>query len=189
MLIGHTGMNWALKFAPAFVVNLTVLGEPVGATLLAAVLPGHPRDAVVAHAGRRSVGAGGNSGRSDARSGYFRRNGCQRIGMSSNVVATRGDAIESRHHVHAVVRSAEGVILGSAGDPSLLTVWRSCAKPFQASRSSSRRIRRLRMGRGGAGARVRVARRGAGARRARRTRCSTSIGLEEGDSRAARTSP
>jgi drug/metabolite transporter (DMT)-like permease len=40
MLIGHTGMNWALKFAPAFVVNLTVLGEPVGATLLAAVLPG-----------------------------------------------------------------------------------------------------------------------------------------------------
>jgi drug/metabolite transporter (DMT)-like permease len=40
MLLGHTGMNWALKFAPAFVVNLTVLGEPVGATLLAAVLPG-----------------------------------------------------------------------------------------------------------------------------------------------------
>jgi drug/metabolite transporter (DMT)-like permease len=40
MLIGHTGMNWALKFAPAFVVNLTVLGEPVGATLLAAALPG-----------------------------------------------------------------------------------------------------------------------------------------------------
>jgi drug/metabolite transporter (DMT)-like permease len=40
MLIGHTGMNWALKFAPAFMVNLTVLGEPVGATLLAAVLPG-----------------------------------------------------------------------------------------------------------------------------------------------------
>ncbi len=40
MLLGHTGMNWALKFAPAFVVNLTVLGEPVGATLLAAALPG-----------------------------------------------------------------------------------------------------------------------------------------------------
>jgi drug/metabolite transporter (DMT)-like permease len=40
MLLGHTGMNWALKFAPAFVVNLAVLGEPVGATLLAAILPG-----------------------------------------------------------------------------------------------------------------------------------------------------
>jgi drug/metabolite transporter (DMT)-like permease len=40
MLLGHTGMNWALKFLPAYVVNLTVLGEPVGATLLGAILPG-----------------------------------------------------------------------------------------------------------------------------------------------------
>jgi drug/metabolite transporter (DMT)-like permease len=40
MLLGHTGMNWALKFLPAYVVNLTVLGEPVGATVLAALLPG-----------------------------------------------------------------------------------------------------------------------------------------------------
>lgn len=39
MLLGHTGMNWALGHLPAFVVNLTVLGEPVGATMLAAVLP------------------------------------------------------------------------------------------------------------------------------------------------------
>jgi drug/metabolite transporter (DMT)-like permease len=40
MLLGHTGMNWALRYLPAYVVNLTVLGEPVGATLLAAFLPG-----------------------------------------------------------------------------------------------------------------------------------------------------
>jgi len=40
MLLGHTGLNWALKYLPAYVVNLTLLGEPVGATLLAAVLPG-----------------------------------------------------------------------------------------------------------------------------------------------------
>jgi drug/metabolite transporter (DMT)-like permease len=39
MLLGHTGMNWALKFLPAYVVNLTVLGEPVGATLLGAAIP------------------------------------------------------------------------------------------------------------------------------------------------------
>jgi drug/metabolite transporter (DMT)-like permease len=39
MLMGHTGMNWALKFLPAYVVNLTVLGEPVGATLLGALIP------------------------------------------------------------------------------------------------------------------------------------------------------
>lgn len=40
MLLGHTGLNWALRYLPAYVVGLTVLGEPVGATLLAAALPG-----------------------------------------------------------------------------------------------------------------------------------------------------
>jgi len=40
MLLGHTGFNWALKYLPAYVVNLTLLGEPVGATILAAILPG-----------------------------------------------------------------------------------------------------------------------------------------------------
>jgi drug/metabolite transporter (DMT)-like permease len=39
MLLGHTGMNWALRHLPAHVVNLTVLGEPVGASLLAMLLP------------------------------------------------------------------------------------------------------------------------------------------------------
>ena len=40
MMLGHTGMNWALRYLPAYVVNLTTLGEPVGATLLAWLLPG-----------------------------------------------------------------------------------------------------------------------------------------------------
>lgn len=40
MLLGHTGMNWALKFLPAYLVNLTAVGEPVGATILGALLPG-----------------------------------------------------------------------------------------------------------------------------------------------------
>jgi drug/metabolite transporter (DMT)-like permease len=40
MMLGHTGMNWALRYLPAYVVNLTVLGEPIGATVLALVLPG-----------------------------------------------------------------------------------------------------------------------------------------------------
>src|SRR6202165_3530974 len=39
MLIGHTGMNWTLKFLPAYVVNLTVLGEPIGATVLGVIIP------------------------------------------------------------------------------------------------------------------------------------------------------
>ena len=40
MLLGHTGMNWALGHLPAYVVNIAVLGEPVGAILLGALLPG-----------------------------------------------------------------------------------------------------------------------------------------------------
>ena len=43
MLLGHTGLNWALKYLPAYVVNLTLLGEPVGATLLAAICRGFAR--------------------------------------------------------------------------------------------------------------------------------------------------
>lgn len=40
MLLGHTGMNWALKYMPAYVINLLVLGEPIGATFIGALLPG-----------------------------------------------------------------------------------------------------------------------------------------------------
>ena len=40
MLLGHTALNWALKHARAYQVNIVLLGEPVGATLIAALLPG-----------------------------------------------------------------------------------------------------------------------------------------------------
>jgi drug/metabolite transporter (DMT)-like permease len=40
MLLGHTGMNWALRYARAYQVNIVLLGEPIGATLLAALIPG-----------------------------------------------------------------------------------------------------------------------------------------------------
>jgi drug/metabolite transporter (DMT)-like permease len=33
--IGHTTFNWALKYLPASMVAITILGEPIGATLLA----------------------------------------------------------------------------------------------------------------------------------------------------------
>jgi drug/metabolite transporter (DMT)-like permease len=39
MLLGHTGLNWALKYMPAYVVNLVVLGEPLGATILGMLIP------------------------------------------------------------------------------------------------------------------------------------------------------
>jgi drug/metabolite transporter (DMT)-like permease len=34
-LIGHTTFNWALKYLPASLVSITILGEPVGSTILA----------------------------------------------------------------------------------------------------------------------------------------------------------
>jgi drug/metabolite transporter (DMT)-like permease len=39
MLVGHTGMNYALKHLPATTVNVASLGEPVGATLIAWLVP------------------------------------------------------------------------------------------------------------------------------------------------------
>lgn len=39
MLLGHTAVNYALRYTRAYLANLAVLGEPVGATLLAWLLP------------------------------------------------------------------------------------------------------------------------------------------------------
>jgi drug/metabolite transporter (DMT)-like permease len=40
MMIGHTGVNYALRYVPAYLANLVTLGEPVGATLIAWLLVG-----------------------------------------------------------------------------------------------------------------------------------------------------
>ena len=47
------------------------------------------------------------------------------------VVSTRGALDESVHHLSAVVVTVDGRIVGSAGDPRMVTYWRSAAKPFQ----------------------------------------------------------
>lgn len=39
MMLGHTGINYALRYVRAYLANLAVLGEPVGATLIAWLLP------------------------------------------------------------------------------------------------------------------------------------------------------
>jgi len=39
-LIGHTTFNWALKYLPASMVAVTILGEPLGSTILAYFLLG-----------------------------------------------------------------------------------------------------------------------------------------------------
>ena len=47
------------------------------------------------------------------------------------VEATRGSVVEARHRVHAVAVS-DGEIVESCGDPTLVTLFRSSAKPLQA---------------------------------------------------------
>jgi drug/metabolite transporter (DMT)-like permease len=39
MMLGHTGVNYALRYVRAYVANLVILAEPVGATLIAWLLP------------------------------------------------------------------------------------------------------------------------------------------------------
>lgn len=39
MMLGHTGVNYAIRYVPAYVANLAILGEPVLATLIAWGLP------------------------------------------------------------------------------------------------------------------------------------------------------
>ncbi|MGH7678363.1 MAG: asparaginase [Gemmatimonadaceae bacterium] len=48
-----------------------------------------------------------------------------------DVVATRGELIESRHRVHAAVVDTRDCLAAGAGEPRRFTHWRSCAKPFQ----------------------------------------------------------
>lgn len=48
-----------------------------------------------------------------------------------DIVVTRGPGIESRHRVHAAVVASDDRLVGQARDPQVVTMWRSCAKPFQ----------------------------------------------------------
>jgi len=48
------------------------------------------------------------------------------------IQSLRGDAVESVHHVHAVVVDAGGRRVATSGDPTFPTFLRSAAKPFQA---------------------------------------------------------
>lgn len=44
----------------------------------------------------------------------------------------RGSVVESRHAVHVAVVDSNGRLVAQAGNPDLVTFWRSAAKPFQA---------------------------------------------------------
>src|SRR6266498_1248868 len=47
------------------------------------------------------------------------------------VIVRRGDVVEATHLVHAVA-VRDGSVVAQAGEPSLVTLFRSSAKPFQA---------------------------------------------------------
>ena len=51
--------------------------------------------------------------------------------LELDVVATRGGDVESRHRVHAAVVGDADTLIATAHDPSIVSSWRSCAKPFQ----------------------------------------------------------
>ena len=42
----------------------------------------------------------------------------------------RGGVVEAVHDVHVAVVDSTGGIVARAGDPELVTFWRSAAKPF-----------------------------------------------------------
>ena len=48
------------------------------------------------------------------------------------VEQVRGGVVEAVHDVHVAVVDAPGRLVAGAGDPELVTFWRSAAKPFQA---------------------------------------------------------
>ena len=48
-----------------------------------------------------------------------------------DIGVTRGGLLESRHRVHAAVVDSTDTLIGASRDPSFVTYWRSCAKPFQ----------------------------------------------------------
>jgi L-asparaginase II len=56
------------------------------------------------------------------------------LGLMSEIriEATRGSVVESVHRVSVAVVDADDRLLASAGNPDLVTFWRSAAKPFQA---------------------------------------------------------
>ncbi len=53
------------------------------------------------------------------------------LALNLDVEVTRGDTVESLHRVHAAVIGADDVLIAAARDSALVTMWRSCAKPFQ----------------------------------------------------------
>jgi L-asparaginase II len=53
------------------------------------------------------------------------------LDQPAHIALDRNGIVENRHYVHAAIVNAEGQLLFSLGDPSRMTLLRSCAKPAQ----------------------------------------------------------
>lgn len=53
------------------------------------------------------------------------------LALTLDVEVTRGDVVESTHRVHAAAVGPDEVLIASARDAGLVSMWRSCAKFFQ----------------------------------------------------------
>lgn len=53
------------------------------------------------------------------------------LALNLDVEVTRGDTVESQHHVHAAVIGSDDVLIAAARDSALVSMWRSCSKLFQ----------------------------------------------------------
>ena len=59
MIVGHGGLNYALRYLPAYTVNVAALGEPIGASLIAWLLPAIAEPPGVLAAAGGAVALGG----------------------------------------------------------------------------------------------------------------------------------
>lgn len=57
--------------------------------------------------------------------------GSSRRELALDVEVLRGEIVESRHRVHAAVVGPDSTLVAQARNPDFVTMWRSCAKPFQ----------------------------------------------------------
>jgi drug/metabolite transporter (DMT)-like permease len=69
-LLGHTSYNWALKYVSATLVTITLLAEPIGATLLAIPILGQVPTALRLGGGVLILGGIFVAARAEARQRY-----------------------------------------------------------------------------------------------------------------------
>src|SRR6267143_578098 len=82
--------------------------------------------------GSRNAERGTEGGSSVPRSAFRVPRSGREVRATVFVDLRRNGVVESRHLAHVAVVDGDGRLVARAGDPDLVTFWRSAAKPFQA---------------------------------------------------------